>query len=112
MKNMLLDQVANLSDIATLFSNVMKTIVGPIISIVGVIGVIYAIKLGIDYAKAEDAEGRKKVQGRLIGACVGVVIIIAGVVLCFALNWGKIYENFAAVDYSKTTGYISALLRR
>ena len=50
--------------------------------------------LGINYAKAEDADGRKKVQGRLIGAIVGAVIIVAGATLCFSLRWVEIFESF------------------
>ena len=80
--------------VATNFKKIMQVIVGPVISIIGVAGVIYLIILGVNYAKAEDADGRKKVQGRLIGAAVGVVIILAGVVLCFALPWDDIYSSF------------------
>ena len=73
----------------------MQYIIGPVLSIIGIAAVIYMIMLGINYAKAEDADGRKKVQGRLIGAAVGAVIIIAGVVLCFALPWVEIFNGFA-----------------
>ena len=45
------------------------------------------------YAKAESADKRKDIQGRLIGACIGAVIIIAGATLCFALDWTKIYHD-------------------
>lgn len=105
MKNMLLE-VSDLAAVADLFKTIIQTIVAPILSIVGVIGVIYAIKLGIDYAKAEDADARKKVQGRLIGACVGVVIIIAGIVLCFAINWAGIYESFKTSVNSSITALL------
>jgi hypothetical protein len=80
--------------IARNFKTIMVSIVGPVISIIGVAGVIYLIMLGINYAKAEDADGRKKVQGRLIGAVVGAVIIIAGVTLCFSLDWATIFTSF------------------
>jgi hypothetical protein len=46
------------------------------------------------YAKAESADKRKEVQGRLIGAVIGAVIIVLGATLCFALDWAKIFENF------------------
>lgn len=78
-----------------MFKGLMQYIIGPVLSIIGIAAVIYMIMLGINYAKAEDADGRKKVQGRLIGAAVGAVIIIAGVVLCFALPWVEIFNGFA-----------------
>ena len=76
------------------FRQVMQYIIGPVLSIIGIAAVIYVVMLGLQYAKAEDADGRKKVQGRLIGACVGAVIIIAGVVLCFSLDWAAIFQGF------------------
>ena len=84
-----------LDPVVNMFRKLMVYILGPVISIIGVAAVIYLITLGINYAKAEDADGRKKVQGRLIGAAVGAVIIIAGVVLCFALPWVEIFNGFA-----------------
>ena len=82
------------SDLAEAFQKIMRLLIGPVLTVIGVAGVVYAIMLGINYAKAEDADGRKKVQGRLIGAVVGAVIIVAGATLCFALEWATIFDNF------------------
>ena len=85
----------------------MKKILGPILTVIGVLAIIYAIYLGVMYAKAEDANKRKEVQGRLIGACVGAVIIVVAVTLCFSINWVSVFENFSGVDIedpSATTG--------
>ena len=81
--------------LAQAFRGIMQTIIGPVLTVIGVAGVVYAIILGINYAKAEDADGRKKVQGRLIGAVVGAVIIVAGATLCFALDWAGIFNGFS-----------------
>ena len=88
------DKITDFEGLAKAFQGVMKTIIGPVLTVIGVAAVVYAIILGINYAKAEDADGRKKVQGRLIGAVVGAVIIIAGVTLCFSLDWSAIFEGF------------------
>lgn len=93
MKNLM--SIATLSGLAVKFKGIMQSIVGPILAIIGVAAVAYVIVLGIQYAKAEDAEGRKKVQGRLIGACIGAVIIFAGMTLCFAIDWAGLYNSFA-----------------
>ena len=93
----------DLKGIAEAFRKIMLYIIGPVLSIIGVAAVIYVIMLGIQYAKAEDADGRKKVQGRLIGAAVGAVIIVAGVVLCFSLNWASIFQGFVTNSNTTTT---------
>lgn len=88
-------EIKNLQQAANGLTTIMKKIVGPVFTIIGVLAVIYAIYLGVMYAKAESADKRKEVQGRLIGACVGAVIIIAAATLCFAINWAAIYHNFS-----------------
>ena len=77
------------------FSGIVQKILGPILTVIGVAAVLYAVYLGVMYAKAESADKRKEVQGRLIGACIGAVIIVAGATLCFALDWSAIYTGFA-----------------
>ena len=88
------DSIGTWEELAAAFQGIMKAIIGPVLTVIGVAGVVYAIMLGINYAKAEDADGRKKVQGRLIGAVVGAVIIVAGATLCFALDWKGIFDSF------------------
>lgn len=93
-------KISSLDGLVKTFTTVFRYVLGPILSIIGIAGVGYAVYLGIQYAKAEDASKRKEVQGRLIGAVIGAVIIIAGAVICFALDWVGIFNSF--VDNSKT----------
>lgn len=95
------DGIKNFSQVANTFQYVIQKVIAPILMIIGALGVVYCVYLGVLYAKAESAEKRKEIQGRLIGACIGAVIIIAGATLCFALNWAEIYHNF-----SKSHSYI------
>ena len=88
---------SSISGAAAGFAGIVKKILGPVFTVIGVAAVIYAIYLGILYAKAESADKRKEVQGRLIGACIGAVIIIAGATLCYALDWESIFTNFSGV---------------
>ena len=101
MKNLLLEYTT-IEAVAQGFQKIMQGIIGPVLSFIGVLGVVYAIVLGVQYAKAEDANKRKEVQGRLIGAAVGVIIIIVGAVLCFAIDWASIYTQFSG--YTTTGG--------
>ena len=95
MKNFLLDTYSTLGGVATGISGLVQRILGPVLTVIGVAAVIYAVYLGVMYAKAESADKRKEVQGRLIGACIGAVIIVVGATLCYSLNWESIFWNFA-----------------
>jgi len=83
----------DLDGLAEAFSTLVKAILGPVLSIIGVAAVIYAIVLGFNYAKAQDASEREKVKGRLIGAVVGAVIMVAGAVIAFSVSWTGIFES-------------------
>ena len=84
----------SLTQIATTLSGLMKNLLGPILIVIGAAAALYAIYLGVMYAKAEDANKRKEVQGRLIGAAIGVVIILVGISLCYAINWAQLVDNW------------------
>ena len=88
---------ATMKDIDSVVKGVNKIfnwVMGPIFTVLGIAAIGYAIYLGVQYARAEDASKRKEVQGRLIGAVIGGVIIVAGAALCYALNWGEIVKCF------------------
>ena len=88
----------DLKGVAEGISGLVQKILGPILTVIGVAAVLYAIYLGVMYAKAESADKRKEVQGRLIGACIGAVIIIVGATLCYSLDWASIFQNFSGVQ--------------
>ena len=88
------EKIKSVSQFAMGLNQILKKIVGPILSAIGIAAVLYAIYLGVMYAKAESADKRKEVQGRLIGAIIGAVIIVVATTLCFALNWAQIYWSF------------------
>ena len=85
---------SSLTSIANTLAGLMKQLIGPILIVIGAAAAIYAIYLGVMYAKAEDANKRKEVQGRLIGAAIGVVIILVGITLCYAINWSALVEGW------------------
>ena len=90
-------KIKSISQIAMSMNQILKKIVGPILSAIGIAAIIYAIYLGVMFAKAESADKRKEVQGRLIGACIGAVIIVVGATLCFSLNWVGIFKSFSDI---------------
>ena len=94
-KDGLLDEgaIKNFGQLASGVERIMKDIVGPIMIVIGALLVIFMIKIGVDYAKAEDANKRKEKMGHLIGIGVGIVIIIVGITLCYAINWVELYAT-------------------
>ena len=86
--------VTSLSGIANNIGSIIQGIVSPVLIVIGAAGVIYAIILGINYIKAETPDKRKEAQSRLIGAIIGVVIVIAGIVICNAVDW----KNLVGTD--------------
>lgn len=95
---------ATMIDIDSVVKGVNKIfnwVMGPIFTVLGIAAIGYAIYLGVQYARAEDASKRKEVQGRLIGAVIGGVIIVAGATLCYALDWGSIIANFGGWGIKK-----------
>ncbi|MGN0961588.1 MAG: Mbov_0395 family pilin-like conjugal transfer protein [Christensenellales bacterium] len=94
MRYFLLDaDMDYVQNVARNFHDTMLNIVTPILIVLGGLATIYAIYLGVMYAKAEDPNKRKEVQRRLIGAVVGVIIIIVGVILCTVIDWENIIKN-------------------
>lgn len=93
------NKIKNLQQAANGFHKIVKNVLAPILTIIGVLAVIYVIYLGVMFARAESADKRKELQGRLIGACIGAVIMIAGATLCFAIDWAQLYHKFATGHY-------------
>ena len=58
------EKIKSISQFAIGLNQIIKKIVGPILSAIGIASVMYAIYLGVMYAKADSAEKRKEVQGR------------------------------------------------
>ena len=84
---------SSLSAIAEQIEGIIQDVVSPVLVVIGAAGVIYAIILGVNYIKAETPDKRKEAQGRLIGAIIGVIIIIAGIVVCQAVDWGSLASS-------------------
>ncbi|MBQ7352015.1 MAG: hypothetical protein IJW59_04065 [Clostridia bacterium] len=87
------EAITSFAEFANGLTMVMESIVGPIMIALGAVLAVYMVYLGVMYAKAEDANKRKELMGRLIGCAIGIVIIIVGITLCYAINWVDLYAN-------------------
>lgn len=64
----------------------LETIVGPILIVVGAIGVIYAIYLGVMLAKAENAEKREEAKKRIINVLIAIAVTAALIFLMYLFS--------------------------
>lgn len=87
---------STMNSIAGKIQQIMQSIVSPILVVIGAAGMIYAVILGVNYIKAETPDKRKEAQGRLIGAIIGVVIILAGIAICQFVPWSTLATTFVS----------------
>ena len=64
--------------------NAITTLLYPLLVIVGAAGMIYAVVIGVQMARADSTEKREEAKKRLINVIVGLAIIIA-LILFFKL---------------------------
>ena len=60
----------------------MEFVTNEKLTIVGAAGMIYAIILGVNMARADSTEKREEAKKRLINVIVGVAIMVALILLC------------------------------
>lgn len=73
----------NFDSITNPIVDLINSLLGPALAIVGAIGSLYCVVLGVKYAKAEEPQDREKAKGHLKSAIIGFVLIF---VLMLALK--------------------------
>ena len=63
---------------------VLNMMIVPLLILVGTAGSIYAIVLGVKYARSEDSGAREENKKRLINAVIGLIAMLALMALLFA----------------------------
>ena len=61
--------------------NTLNDILWPILVVVATLGSIYAIYLGIQMAKAEDASKREEAKKRVINAVIAMAVVVVFIVV-------------------------------
>lgn len=95
MQNFLLNMsmLLSVAETAAKVNNILTTIAGPILSMLDSAAVIYAVVLGVQYAKAEDDGKRTEIKKRVVNAVIGIVIIFFLAALCMLIQWDTIVES-------------------
>ena len=73
--------------------NAIDTLLWPLLIIVGAAGMIYAVIIGVNMARADSAEKREEAKKKLINVIVGLAIMIA-LILFFKLFITAILPGF------------------
>lgn len=77
--------------------NAVNTLLYPLLIVVGAAGMIYAVVIGVNMARADSTEKREEAKKKLINVIVGIAIIIA-LILFFKLFIEVILPNFITSD--------------
>ena len=87
------------------FRKIVNIILPVIIATLLVVGIFYGIRLGINYAKADDDDKKKKAKEQLINVLVGILIAVVFVAIVeIILNQGFIRNLFPEVQSTSVAG--------
>lgn len=78
--------------VETVYSTIMTVLV-PILAIVAAAGIVWAIVLGVQMARAESTDKREEAKKRLIGLVVGIVILVV-LILFFTTLFPVVIKSF------------------
>ena len=90
----------NFDSITTPVVELIESLLGPALAIVGAVGSLYCVVLGVKYAKAEEPQDREKAKSHLKNAIIGFVLIF---VLMLALKLGTPILQDWVYRYTKPT---------
>ncbi|MBQ7602728.1 MAG: hypothetical protein IJU58_01075 [Clostridia bacterium] len=79
----------------------LNNLLTPVLILVGTAGLIYAVVLGVNLARADSADKQQEAKKRLIYAIVGLAVIVLLIILMrlFMAN----IDSFVKIDISETT---------
>ena len=66
---------SELNEVAAPVIELINTMLGVVLAVVGALGAIYCVFLGIKFAKAEEPQDREKAKAHLKNAIIGFVLI-------------------------------------
>ena len=100
LQNLLLEAGSDIiNDAYRTFQNVIGWVMPAVIGVVGLFAIIYAVILGVKYAKAEDTDKREEAKKHLVAAVIGMVVALVFVLIIWAvLNSGAVAGLFKVAD--------------
>ena len=84
------------------FSGIVNIVLPVLAAFLLILGIILGVKVGVQFAQAEDDEAKKKAKGHLINIVIGFLVAIVFVAIIAAvLNGGAVRDLFG--DQINTT---------
>ena len=84
MNSLLLGKYSSIGWVDTLCGAILQ-VLNPILIVVAVAGIIYAIWVGIKFVRAEDKSARDEAKAKLISVIVGIVVTVILIALFYGL---------------------------
>ncbi len=103
------------TEVANTVVSTVKSILIPVLAILGAAGMIWAIVLGVNMARADSTEKREEAKKRLISLIVGIVIMIV-LIFFFLFGFEPLLKAFGVdksiqTDNPGGTGVVKSFLQ-
>lgn len=85
-----------LTETYSTFKEIMGTVLPIVIGVVLLVGMFFGIKLGITFAKAEDADARDKAKGQLVNLCIGIGVAAVIMIIVMILVNADVFRGLFA----------------
>ena len=83
--------------------DLMDTIIVPLLIVIGTAGTIYAIILGVNFARAESSDKREEAKKRIINFVIGFVVTLVLLILLL------LFVKFAPSIWGEAKGYVDGI---
>lgn len=88
-----MSQLLAARDAAAKVTEILRTMVGPILTALGGAATIYVIILGCQFAKAEDDNKRRDIKKRIWNLIIGIVAMFTLATLCMSIKWDSLVSQ-------------------
>ena len=100
-----ISKLLDLDTVSTQVNEILSEWIGPIFTLIGAFGAVYAIILGVQYAKAENDSKRAELKSRMVNCIIGFLVLLVLGTVCLTVNWAEIVQIFGytANDFDSST---------
>lgn len=105
-----------LESVSDQVNQILNAWVGPLFIMIGACGGIWAVVMGVQYARCENDAKRAELKSRMVNCIIGVVIILVLGTCCIRINWAGVVQIFGYIwpaededTAGKTEGVIGTL---
>jgi len=87
-------------------NSILKTWVGPLFIAIGGVGAVYAIILGVQYAKAENDSKRAETKTRMMNCIFGVLCLLVIGTISLTVDWAGLVRIFGYAGKKSMVGML------